>query len=54
MLAKTNLKNVEVLLSKVLINSYISPNEFVLVNNTLREYNDMDGEIKNPETSYVL
>ena len=45
------LNNIKVLASKVLINSYISNNEFVSVNNVLREYNKMKEEVKNPETS---
>ena len=40
----------------MLINSYISHKEFVLVNNVLREYNEIKEEIKNPETSmeYII
>ena len=40
------LNNIEVLTSKALINSYISNNEFVSVNNVLREYNAMKEEEK--------
>ena len=43
MLAKCNLNTNEVLLSKALINSYINHDQFISVNNALREY----GEIKN-------
>ena len=39
------------LISKALINSYISHDEFVSVNNVLREYYEMKKEIQNPETS---
>ena len=38
--------NIEVLISKSLINSYISHDEFVSVNNVLKEYNEMREEIK--------
>ena len=40
-LAKTKLNNVEVLISKALIDSNIIHDEFVLVNNVLKEYGDM-------------
>ena len=36
MLAKTKLDNTEVLIYKSLIDSYISHNEFVLINNALK------------------
>ena len=38
-------------MSKALINSYISHDKFVSVNKSLREYNEMKQEIKNPEAS---
>ena len=38
MLAKTKLNSIEVLISKSLIDSYISHNESVLVNNLWKEY----------------
>ena len=38
LLAKTRLIGIEVSLSKVLIDSYFSHDELVLVNNVLREY----------------
>ena len=41
LLAKTKINSVEVLISKALTNSYINHNEFVLVNNVLKEYNNM-------------
>ena len=44
---------IEVLISKALIDSYISHDKFVSVNNVLREYNEMKEEIKNPETYCV-
>ena len=47
MLAKSKLKSIEVLISKTLIDPVISHDEFVLINNVLKEYNGMKGEIKN-------
>ena len=44
-LAKSKLNSV--LLSKVLINSNISYDEFVLINNVPKEFDDMKEEIKN-------
>ena len=46
-LAKTNLNNIDVLISRVLIESYISHDQFVKVNNVLNEYEDMKKEIEN-------
>ena len=46
MLGKDKLNTIEVLVSKVLINSYISHDEFVSVNNVLREYNEIKEDIK--------
>ena len=43
--SKSNIK--EVLISKPLINSSISYDKFVLINNVLKEYNEMKEEIKN-------
>ena len=48
-LGKDKLNIIDVLISKALINSYISYDESVSVNNLLREYNEMKKEIKNPE-----
>ena len=48
---KTKLDTIEILISKALINSHISHNDFVLVNNMLQEYNVMKEETKNPENS---
>ena len=47
MLAKTNLSTIEVLISKAFIDSHISHDEFVSVNNVLKEYDDMKEDIKN-------
>ena len=51
LLGKDKLNTIGVLFSKYLINSYISHDEFISVNNVLREYNEMKKEVKNPETS---
>ena len=46
MLAKFKLNNIEVLISKALINSNINHNEFVLINDVLKEFYDMKEEIR--------
>ena len=51
LLAKTKLSSMQVLISKSLIDSYICHDELILVNNLLREYNEMKEKIKNPKTS---
>ena len=51
LLGKDMLNTIEVLISKALINPYISHDDFVSVNNVLREYNEMKEEEKNPENS---
>ena len=50
LLAKSKLHSIEVLIYKALISSSISHDEFVLINNDLKEYNDMKQEIKNIKT----
>ena len=45
-LRKTKLDTTEVLISKALIDCYISHYEFLLINNVLRKYNKMKEEIK--------
>ena len=47
LLAKSKLNSIEVLISKALIDSNISHDEFVLINNVLKEYEKMKEEIKN-------
>ena len=47
LLAKSKLNSIEVLISKGLIDSNISHDEFVLINNVLKEYDNMKEEIKN-------
>ena len=53
---KDKLNTFEVLILKTLIDSYISHDKFVSVNNVLREYNDMKNGLKNSETSveYII
>ena len=46
MLTKTKLNSIEVLISKALINSNISHDEFVLTNNALKEYVNMTEKVK--------
>ena len=46
LLGKDKLETIEVLISKALINSYISHDKFVSVNNVLREYNEIKEKIK--------
>ena len=47
LLAKSKLNSIKVLISKDLIDSVISHDEFVLINNVLKEYNEMKEKIKN-------
>ena len=49
LLGKTQLDAIEVLIFKFLFDSYFSHDEFVLVNNVLRKYNEMEEEIKTSE-----
>ena len=51
LLGKDKLNTVEVLISKALIDFYISHDKFVSVNDIFVEYYEMKEEIKNPETS---
>ena len=50
LLAKSKLNSIKVLISKDLIDSVISHDEFVLINNVLKEYNEMKEKIKNLKT----
>ena len=47
LLAKSKLNSIEVLISKALIDSNISHDEFVLINNVLKKFYVMKKEIKN-------
>ena len=55
LLVKAKLINIEVLISKALINSYINNDEFAMMN-VLREYDEMKEEIKNLENAveYII
>ena len=53
MLAKTKINSIEFLLSKALTNSYISQYEFVLLNNVIKEYDDMREVIEDLKTASV-
>ena len=46
LLAKLELNKIEVLISKALIGSNISHDEFVLINSVLKKYDEMNEEIK--------
>ena len=50
LLAKSKLNSIEALIYKALIDSVISHVEFVLINNVLKEYNEMKEEVKNLKT----
>ena len=49
LLAKSKLNSIEFLISKDLINSNISHDELVLINDVLKEFYDMKEENKNPK-----
>ena len=50
LLAKSKLNSIEVLIAKALTDSVFSHDEFVLINNVLKEYDYMKEEIKNLKT----
>ena len=52
-LAKYKLNIIGVLISKALIDSNISHDEFVLINNVLKEFYDMKEQIKNSNKLYI-
>ena len=52
LLAKSKLNSIEVLISKTLIDSNISHDEFVLINNVPEEFNDIKEEI-NKSLNYI-
>ena len=53
MLAKAKLNTIELLISRALIDSYISHDELFSVNNVLRECDDMKEKNKKLESSTV-
>ena len=50
LLVKSKSNRIVVLISKILIDSNISHDEFVSINNVLKEYDDMKEQIKNLKT----
>ena len=52
LLAKSILNSIKVLVSKALIDSNISHDEFVLINNVLKEFYDTEEEIKSSNNKY--
>ena len=52
--AKSKLNSLEVLISKALIDSNISHDKFVLVNNMPKEFGDIKEEIKNLMINKIL
>ena len=54
LLEKDKLNTIEVLISKALIDSYISHDEFVSVNNILRRYNEMKKKIPETSVEYIM
>ena len=54
LLAKSKLNSIEVLISKALIDSVISDDEFVLINTVLKKYSKMKEGIKNLKTQSNL
>ena len=52
-LARTKLNDTEVLIFRALVDSYVSHNEFVFVNNFSKKYDDMQETTKNLKTSTV-
>ena len=53
LLARTKLNTVEILISKALIDSNISSDEFVSVNNVLKEYDDMKEEFRHSNNKII-
>ena len=53
LLAKSKLNSIEVLISKTLTESNISHDEFVLINNVLKEYDNMKEKRKNSNDRLV-
>ena len=52
LLRKSKLNNLDLLIFKALFGSNISHNEFVLINNVPKEYDDIKEEIENLKTVY--
>ena len=54
LLAKSKLNSIEVLTSNALIDLNISHDEFVLINNLLKEFYDIKAEIENSNKMFRL
>ena len=54
LLTKTKLYSIAVLTCKALTDSYISNDEFVLMNSMLREYDNVKEEIKNRKNQQFI
>ena len=54
LLSKSKLSSMEALISMTLIDSVISHDEFVLINNVLKEYDKIKEEIKILKTESIL
>ena len=48
--AKSKLNSIEILICKTLVDSFVSHDEFVLINNVTKEYDEIKEEIKNGKT----
>ena len=48
LLARTKLNSLEFLISEALIDSYINHDEFISINNVLKENDEIKGKIRNP------
>ena len=51
LLGEDKFNTIEIISSKALINSYISHDEFISLNQVLRDCHEMKKEIKSPERS---
>ena len=54
MFTRSKLNNIEVLISKALIDSNIRHIEFILISNVRKEYDEMKEEIKNLKNKSIL
>ena len=54
MLAKTKLETIKVLKSKAVISSYVNDVKFGSVNIVLKEYDNLEEEIKNAKNAVIM
>ena len=54
LLAKTKLNSIDVLISRTCINLYIAHDEFISVNNLVKEYDNIIEEIQNLKASAFI